>query len=226
VREEKIVKNKRVKEDNMGTEESGGVSKRQRLDEQSSASGIENPLVPYNDVDDEEEDFERGRTANGGGRVEENRGQVVAAENGEEEEEEEEDLYGEENSLEKRKSQFEPRADCPYLDTVNRQVKIASFLDNLCRFWVYKLLNVLSIGGFGYDNMDFCLNKVICILLCKNALRICFLGVFCVFVLKCVEGCALLDNLCSDLYVCRYKCVKGFIFLGCICEFLCVIMCT
>ncbi|KAJ6749458.1 hypothetical protein OIU85_000131 [Salix viminalis] len=122
-REEKIMKNRRVEEDNMGSEESGGVSKRQRLDEQFSASGIENPLVPYNDVDDEEEDFERGKTANGGGKVEENRGQVVAAENGEEEEEEEEeDLYGEDNSLEKRKSQFEPREDCPYLDTVNRQV--------------------------------------------------------------------------------------------------------
>ncbi|KAG5252478.1 U4/U6.U5 tri-snRNP-associated protein [Salix suchowensis] len=117
------MKNRRVEEDNMGSEESGGVSKRQRLDEQFSASGIENPLVPYNDVDDEEEDFERGKTANGGGKVEENRGQVVAAENSEEEEEEEEeDLYGEDNSLEKRKSQFEPREDCPYLDTVNRQV--------------------------------------------------------------------------------------------------------
>jgi U4/U6.U5 tri-snRNP-associated protein 2 len=119
----------------MGSEVSGSVLKRQRVDEQSSASGIGNPLVPYNDVDDEDEDFERGKTNNGGG-VEESNTQVVAAENGEDEEEEE-DVYGQGDSLERRKSQFEPREDCPYLDTVNRQVKIASFVKNLCGFRVY-----------------------------------------------------------------------------------------
>ncbi|KAJ6991917.1 U4/U6.U5 tri-snRNP-associated protein 2-like [Populus alba x Populus x berolinensis] len=113
------MKNKR-EEDDMGSEESGSVLKRQRVDEQSSASGIGNPLVPYNDVDDEDEDFERGKTINGVG-VEGSNTQVVAAENGEDEEEEE-DVYGQGDSLERRKSQFEPREDCPYLDTVNRQV--------------------------------------------------------------------------------------------------------
>uniref|UniRef100_A0A6M2F804 USP domain-containing protein n=1 Tax=Populus davidiana TaxID=266767 RepID=A0A6M2F804_9ROSI len=113
------MKNKR-EEDDMGSEESGSILKRQRVDEQSSASGIGNPLVPYNDVDDEDEDFERGKTINGVG-VEGSNTQVVAAENGEDEEEEE-DVYGQGDSLERRKSQFEPREDCPYLDTVNRQV--------------------------------------------------------------------------------------------------------
>ncbi|KAJ6741471.1 UBIQUITIN CARBOXYL-TERMINAL HYDROLASE [Salix viminalis] len=121
------MKNKR-EEDNMVSEGSGSVLKRQRVNEQSSASGTGNPLVPYNDVDDEEDDFEREKTNNGGGGGGGAGGsntQAVAAENGEEEEEEEEeeeDEYRQGDILESRKSQFEPREDCPYLDTVNRQV--------------------------------------------------------------------------------------------------------
>ncbi|KAJ6363775.1 hypothetical protein OIU78_003856 [Salix suchowensis] len=115
------MKNKR-EEDDMVSAGSGGVLKRQRMDEQSPASGTGNPLVPYNDVDDEEDDFEREKTNNGGGVVGGSNTQAVAAENGEDEEEEEEDEYRQGDILESRKSQFEPREDCPYLDTVNRQV--------------------------------------------------------------------------------------------------------
>ena len=126
------MKNKR-EEDDMVSEGSGGVLKRQRVDEQSSASGTGNPLVPYNDVDDEEDDFEREKTSNGGGGVGGSNTQVGAAENGEAAvEAEEEDEYRPGDILESRKSQFEPREDCPYLDTVNRQVRIASFVNNLC----------------------------------------------------------------------------------------------
>ncbi|KAF2314789.1 hypothetical protein GH714_033579 [Hevea brasiliensis] len=78
-----------------------GAPKRRRVIEHDSPSAspspqiIDNPLVPYNDADDEEDD-ERREYSN-------------LSRAGE---------YGQE----KRRSQIEPREDCPYLDTVNRQV--------------------------------------------------------------------------------------------------------
>ncbi|CAN1749148.1 U4/U6.U5 tri-snRNP-associated protein 2 [Linum perenne] len=67
--------------------------KRRKVQEEGSSpsQAIDNPLVPYNDVDDEEEN---GRSERKNGTERDNR----------------------------RKKQLEPREDCPYLDTVNRQV--------------------------------------------------------------------------------------------------------
>ncbi|WCJ28578.1 Ubiquitin C-terminal hydrolases superfamily protein [Euphorbia peplus] len=98
--------------DSIDSEES--VKKRQRVEHSSpSPQAIDNPLVPYNDVDDEEDD-ER-REQNRQRRADESN---QSYQDLEEEDEDEELGFSQEN----RRSQTAPREDCPYLDTVNRQV--------------------------------------------------------------------------------------------------------
>ncbi|OUZ99612.1 Ubiquitin carboxyl-terminal hydrolases family 2 [Macleaya cordata] len=104
-------------------------AKRQKLHQESSLSPpsvIDNPLLPlasYDDDDDDEEEEEERRGRNNdrderkGGRMEENGHR--------EEEEDEEDGYSDrdqEMNQGRRNRQVEIRRDCPYLDTVNRQV--------------------------------------------------------------------------------------------------------
>ncbi|KAI4297164.1 hypothetical protein L6164_037065 [Bauhinia variegata] len=123
---------KRDRETNNGVEEEGfdPESKRQRLREESSPSpppvSIANPLSGlannYADVD-EEEDCERRQQSN-----------VVERENndfqknGQGYHEEEDDESEDDDNLQEqltslgRRRQVELRRDCPYLDTVNRQV--------------------------------------------------------------------------------------------------------
>ncbi|CAL1352156.1 unnamed protein product [Linum trigynum] len=93
-----------------------GSVKRHRVEEGSSSAGdIDNPLVPYNDVD-EEEDNETREQNNGG--MDGDEGGVVVDDDGDDDDE-----YNEqEASIQRRRKLLEPREDCPYLDTVNRQV--------------------------------------------------------------------------------------------------------
>ncbi|KAJ9147185.1 hypothetical protein P3X46_029373 [Hevea brasiliensis] len=102
-----------------------GSPKRRRLVEHNSPSVfpspqiIDNPLVPYNDDEDDER-----REYNNHNRPGEC-GQNVAG-NGyqglEEDDDDDDDDDGQGSNQEIRRSQIEPREDCPYLDTVNRQV--------------------------------------------------------------------------------------------------------
>uniref|UniRef100_A0A2P2L0X1 Uncharacterized protein n=1 Tax=Rhizophora mucronata TaxID=61149 RepID=A0A2P2L0X1_RHIMU len=114
-------------EDQVYSEE--GVLKRQRVLE-DSVQAIENPLVPYNDVDEEDEDERReqirsvreDKRDSGGGKNGYPMGEVN--ENGDNDDGDYDDMYGMESNQEMRRSQIAPREDCPYLDTVNRQVWI------------------------------------------------------------------------------------------------------
>lgn len=112
-------------------------SKRQKLLEQSSSPspspprlGFDNALLPlasYDDDDeDEEEDDERrgasgGRVGNNDGRKERN-GHNDDNEYDDEDEDDDDDRGEKELSQGKHKRVVELRRDCPYLDTVNRQV--------------------------------------------------------------------------------------------------------
>ncbi|CAI0440101.1 unnamed protein product [Linum tenue] len=91
-----------------------GSVKRQRVEEgPSSPVDTDNPLVPYNDVDEEEEN--EAREQNNGGRGGEE-GAVV------DDDDDDDDYNEQEASIQRRRKLLEPREDCPYLDTVNRQV--------------------------------------------------------------------------------------------------------
>ncbi|GLT83659.1 hypothetical protein SLE2022_019360 [Rubroshorea leprosula] len=106
--------------------------KRQKVLEKSTSPppplGFQNPLLPlanaYDD-DDEDEDFERmtlsSRRAGGGqnaARVEQNSEDDEHADD----EDDSDDPSGQELPQGKQNRQIEVRRDCPYLDTVNRQV--------------------------------------------------------------------------------------------------------
>ncbi|KDP30594.1 hypothetical protein JCGZ_16247 [Jatropha curcas] len=109
-------------DDNIDGEE--GVTKRQRVLEQDSPSVspspqvIDNPLVPYNDVDDEEEDERRGRD-NYDRADEPKQGVAGNGYDGLDDDEDDDEQWPDQ---ENRRNPIEPREDCPYLDTVNRQV--------------------------------------------------------------------------------------------------------
>ncbi|KAG8385817.1 hypothetical protein BUALT_Bualt03G0084700 [Buddleja alternifolia] len=100
-----------------------GAAKRQKLIEQSSPQlAFDNPLLPlasYDDDDEEEEDDKRGgeegRLVNNGRRAEQN-GQSYYEEDDDEEDE------GGNGGQGNRSRTIEIRRDCPYLDSVNRQV--------------------------------------------------------------------------------------------------------
>ncbi|CAN1749145.1 U4/U6.U5 tri-snRNP-associated protein 2 [Linum perenne] len=106
-------------------DEEGSMKRRKVQEEGSSPSqAIDNPLVPYNDVDDEEEN---GRSERKNGTERDNEDNLVR--NGDQgggvdddDDDDAEELDQLEASIQRRKKQLEPREDCPYLDTVNRQV--------------------------------------------------------------------------------------------------------
>ncbi|KAL4367089.1 hypothetical protein GQ457_05G030980 [Hibiscus cannabinus] len=85
--------------------------KRQRVVD-SPSSPAEGLLVPYNDDDDDER---RALNTTGGGEED---GKRVESE----EEDDDDDPYGQGSILGRSNRQVEVRRDCPYLDTVNRQV--------------------------------------------------------------------------------------------------------
>lgn len=127
------MKTKREEEESVEGEEH---SKRQKLlNEQSSSPsplpprlGFDNALLPlatYDDDDEDEEEDER-RVA-GGGRFESGDGRIEPngyRDGGEDDDEDEDDDGNSEQGLSqgKRNRVVELRRDCPYLDTVNRQV--------------------------------------------------------------------------------------------------------
>ncbi|KAF3642146.1 U4/U6.U5 tri-snRNP-associated protein 2 [Capsicum chacoense] len=114
---------KREVEDGVVPEEAN--TKRQKVMDQSSPSlppvAFENPLLPlasYDDDDEDEDDDNRGRIAeqviNNGGNKDQN------GYSPDDEEDEDDESHG--RSQRKRNRAIEIRRDCPYLDTVNRQV--------------------------------------------------------------------------------------------------------
>ncbi|KAJ0045333.1 hypothetical protein Pint_05624 [Pistacia integerrima] len=120
------------KRENESSGNEDGYSKRQKVaGEQSLPSpprlGFENPLLPlantYDDDDeDEEENGRRVHNAGGGGysrdRDEQNGNGVQEDEDDEDEDDHDDQGVGQG----KRSRVVELRRDCPYLDTVNRQV--------------------------------------------------------------------------------------------------------
>ncbi|KAJ8769699.1 hypothetical protein K2173_005302 [Erythroxylum novogranatense] len=113
-------------DENMGSEE--GVSKRQRLVDDSPSSSpsppqtIGNPLVPYNDADDEEEDHRREHVNSSKGDNYGNTRIKNGYEDNNYEDDDDEGLDVQGPDQGNFRKQIEPREDCPYLDTVNRQV--------------------------------------------------------------------------------------------------------
>ncbi|KAI6692359.1 hypothetical protein NL676_020069 [Syzygium grande] len=108
-------------------------TKKRRVLEQSSPSSsplVENPLhqlTAYDDIDDEE-DVTRGRLRNGyregvdGYAAAQQNGREVDERGKEEDDSESDDEEDEEHNKGRRSRLVEIRRDCPYLDTVNRQV--------------------------------------------------------------------------------------------------------
>lgn len=106
-------------------DDDGGIEvKKQKVKLESSLtppSVIDNPLLPlasYDDDDDEEEDIRRGRIINEDEQID---GKI--GDNGVKEEEEDDYSDADQEMFQGRRNrQIEIRRDCPYLDTVNRQV--------------------------------------------------------------------------------------------------------
>ncbi|CAA0826485.1 Ubiquitin C-terminal hydrolases superfamily protein [Striga hermonthica] len=99
-------------------------AKRQKVVEQSAP--FENPLLPLASYDDDEEEEENGRNggtavSNGGGAEHDGKNRRRQEEDGDEEEDDDED-EGNRAGQGRRGRAIEVRRDCPYLDTVNRQV--------------------------------------------------------------------------------------------------------
>ncbi|KAG6418985.1 hypothetical protein SASPL_121193 [Salvia splendens] len=96
-----------------------GAAKRQKLDQSSQQLAFENPLLPLASYDDDEEVKER-RDRDRATDVNDGKMEGINALN--------EDEYDDEDDEESRAEQgrhsrsIEVRRDCPYLDTVNRQV--------------------------------------------------------------------------------------------------------
>lgn len=119
-----------------GSVDEDGRSKSLKVAEQSSPSpprfGFENPLLPLANTYDDDDDEEEYRQRNGGGAGGDNRAKVDqdgrGVEKDDDEEEDEDDLANEHDQAPggKRSRLVEVRRDCPYLDTVNRQVPISS----------------------------------------------------------------------------------------------------
>lgn len=144
------MKTKREEDESMEEEEN---SKRQKLlDEQSSSPspspprlGFDNALLPlatYDEEEEEEEEDERrgaggDRFRNGDGRIE----KFGYRDGSEDDDEDEDDDGNAEKGLSRGKSNrvVELRRDCPYLDTVNRQVlylSVSQFCSSLsCHFF-------------------------------------------------------------------------------------------
>lgn len=133
-------------------------SKRQRLDEDSSPSpppvSVANPLSGlannYADIDEEEDDVRRERgsvneRSNDGSHHNGHNKYGEADDSDEEDDDSHEQFTG-------RNRQVEVRKDCPYLDTVNRQVFDLSYTllrIILLLFYAYLILMMLC-AGFGF----------------------------------------------------------------------------
>ncbi|XP_022716194.1 U4/U6.U5 tri-snRNP-associated protein 2-like [Durio zibethinus] len=101
------------REDGNSVDMEGDTKRQKAADGPSSPS--EEPLVPYNDDEDDE-----GRGLNHIGCGEEDAQRVESEED--DNNDDGDDPYGQGSMLEKPNRQVEVRRDCPYLDTVNRQV--------------------------------------------------------------------------------------------------------
>ena len=107
---------KTAREESENAEIEEGAPKRQKLDQSSPQLAFENPLLPLASYEDVEEEVEERRD---GGRVREiNHGEKEGL-NGHIEDEDDEDTKAGQG---RRNRSIEVRRDCPYLDTVNRQV--------------------------------------------------------------------------------------------------------
>lgn len=134
------MKTKREEEEEK-TEGEEGNYKRQKLVPQTSPSpspprlAFDNALLPlasYDDDDDEEDDeknnLNRGNVENNGGRMEQN-GLNIDDDDDDDDDDDERLNQGRHNRM------VEVRRDCPYLDTVNRQVFTASLCVCLVLQW-------------------------------------------------------------------------------------------
>ncbi|XAR69463.1 Ubiquitinyl hydrolase 1 [Bertholletia excelsa] len=122
---------KAKREEDNGEEQE--YAKRQKLLEQPSSPspspprlGFDNALLPLtayaDDEDEEEDDGRRGpRVGNGGGMIEQNGGKDAGG-YGDEDDDDNELDKGPSQGKGKGHREIEVRKDCPYLDTVNRQV--------------------------------------------------------------------------------------------------------
>lgn len=99
-------------------------AKRQKVMDQSSPSlppvAFENPLLPLASYDDDEDDEDDGRRGHIADQVINNGGNKEQNGYSSDEEDEDDEYHG--RSQGKRNRAIEIRRDCPYLDTVNRQV--------------------------------------------------------------------------------------------------------
>lgn len=99
-------------------------AKRQKVMDQSSPSlppvAFENPLLPLASYDDDEDDEDDGRRGHIADEVINNGGNKEQNGYSSDEEDEDDEYHG--RSQGKRNRAIEIRRDCPYLDTVNRQV--------------------------------------------------------------------------------------------------------
>lgn len=122
------MKTKREEWENTVPEEEG--VKRQKLDEQSSPQlAFDNPLLPLASYDDDDEDDIVDRRAGGRDRVISNSGRV--GQNGyayDEEDSDDDEYQSAIGGQGLRNRMVEVRRDCPYLDTVNRQVLKSIYL--------------------------------------------------------------------------------------------------
>ncbi|KAL0353281.1 UNVERIFIED_CONTAM: U4/U6.U5 tri-snRNP-associated protein 2 [Sesamum angustifolium] len=115
---------KTKREDSENAADEDGVAKRQKLTEESSPQlAFENPILSLASYDDDEEeedddrrDGNRGKPVNNG-RKEDGNGHNYSEDDDDDDEDEESSV-----GQGKRSRAIEVRRDCPYLDTVNRQV--------------------------------------------------------------------------------------------------------
>lgn len=133
------MKSKRANDDLAEEEGFASESKRRKVVEESSSPSppplpIANPLAGlanYDDDDEEEEDERHRRSEQNGDRKE--GGQQ------DDDDDDDDDQHEQAYSQGKRSREVERRRDCPYLDTVNRQVYNSSLdtKDNLATLLVY-----------------------------------------------------------------------------------------
>ncbi|XP_057765015.1 uncharacterized protein LOC130985870 isoform X1 [Salvia miltiorrhiza] len=112
------MKTAREESENAANEE--GAPKRQKLLDQSSPQlAFENPLLPLASYEDDEEEVEDRRDGGRGRDVYDGKREGL---NGHTEDEDEDDDEESKTGQGRRNRLIEVRRDCPYLDTVNRQV--------------------------------------------------------------------------------------------------------